>query len=253
MGRWSARLAPVFLDFVALAPGGRVLDVGCGTGVLSRAIRARCADVAVAGIDPAEDLVAHARAQMGEDALGFQVGDALALPFRDASFDGCLSLLILQEFEAPEELVREMRRVTRAGGTVASCQWDFVDGMAMLSLFWDALGEVHPQGVPERRAQGRPPAALDSEAAMSRLWKKGGLTDVRTGTLEITQDFADFEDFWAPFLGGASPSSSVAADLPADVRQTLKETLKGRVLGGRADGPFTLPARAFAVKGRVPG
>jgi SAM-dependent methyltransferase len=256
MGRWSARLAPAFLDFCQIDSPGRVIDVGCGTGVLSEAAAARWPDVEILGIDPAPDYVAFARARLSGKAATFGVGDALALPGPAAAFDGALALLILQEFDRPERLVAEMVRLTRPGGTVATCQWDFVDGMPMLTQFWNAVAAVEPGAASAResRREGarRPPRGRTTETSLAALWRGGGLADVATGALRVVQEFADFEDYWAPFLSGATPTSTYAAGLPGEVQAALRAELRRAILGDGPDRPFSLSATALAVRGRVP-
>ena len=138
MGRWSTRLAKSFVDFARLGPRGRLLDIGCGTGALSAALMDAVPGCVVVGVDPSEDYVAFCRERFCDERLGFEVGDAVALPFDDATFDATLSMLILQEIPDARLAVREMGRVTRPGGLVCTCQWDFDDGLPMLALFWDA-------------------------------------------------------------------------------------------------------------------
>jgi len=91
MGRWSRRLAPLFVTFAGVTNGDRVLDVGSGTGALSAAAAA-VESVRVTGIESSPAYVRYAQ----EHADGrFEVGDALALPFPDDAFDRTLSMLVL--------------------------------------------------------------------------------------------------------------------------------------------------------------
>jgi SAM-dependent methyltransferase len=251
MGRWSERLAPAFVDFAGLEPGGRYLDVGAGTGVLGRTVVSRFAEAQVVGIEPAQSFVAYARAAHSSPRLHFQVGDAQAIAFADHDFDGALALLILQELPDAPLAVREMARVTRRGGTVAASQWDFRDGFPLLSHFWAAVREEVPAKIARAEAAVRVPQGYSDGDALARLWTKAGLAQVETSELEIQMDFAAFEDYWNPFLGGASPTSSYAPSLPEENRQALEARLRKRLLGDGPDRPFSLPARARAVRGKV--
>jgi SAM-dependent methyltransferase len=252
MGRWSARLAPLFLDFAQVAGAQRLLDVGCGTGTLAKAIHARNGATVVVGIDPAWEFIRHLHQEIAGDRAWFHLGDAQCLPYPDSVFDGALGLLVFQEMADPERAIGEWARVTRPGGTVATCRWDFMSGMTMFSTFWDAVTGVDPDKVAERAAKkaARPPIA--SEQAFADFWRNGGLCEVETGTVEITQDFANFDDYWMPFLSDATPGSSYVSTLPPEDRDALKTDLRQRLLGDRPDGPFTLPARALVVRGNVP-
>ena len=95
MGRWSRKLAELFLDFVGTANGEDVLDVGCGTGNLAFAVGRRAQAKTIKGIDFSSAYVDNARTRNDSEAISFQVGDATALPFPDQSFDRVLSMLVL--------------------------------------------------------------------------------------------------------------------------------------------------------------
>ncbi len=251
MGRWSERLAPSFVDFADLEPGGRYLDVGAGTGVLGRAVVERFGEAEVVGIEPAEPFVAYARDTHRSPRLRFLVGDAQAIAFADDSFDGALALLILQELPDAPLAVAEMGRVTRRGGTVTAAQWDFRDGFPFLSHFWAAAGEVVPAETARKESSARVPQGYSDADALARLWAEAGLAQVETAALEVQMDFASFDDYWQPFLGGATPTSSYAPSLPEETRQTLRARLRRRLLGDGPDRPFILPARAWAVRGKI--
>ncbi len=252
MGRWSAHLAPLFVRFAGLGSPGRYLDVGAGTGVLARAIAEEFGDAEVVGIEPVASYVDHARARLRDPRFRFELGDAQAIPFDNDTFDAALALLLLQEVPDAPMAVGEMRRVTRSGGCVAATQWDFRRGMPMLSLFWEAVQEVVPGERTRREAARRVSPGYSDEGALARLWEQAGLAEVEAAGLEIAMDFASFDDYWSPFLGGATPTSSYAATLSDDVRQRLAARLREKVLGDGPDRPFSLSARAWAVRGTVP-
>ena len=94
VGRWSRRIAPMFLDWLAVPAGGKWVDVGCGTGALCAAVLERCAPAAVAGVEPSEGFLATARQNLGTRAE-FLVGNAAAIPLPDASRDVVVSGLVL--------------------------------------------------------------------------------------------------------------------------------------------------------------
>lgn len=253
MGRWSTRLSKPFVDFARPGPRGRLLDLGCGTGALSATLMDAVPGCVVVGVDPSKDYVAFCRERFSDERLGFEVGDATDLPFDDASFDATLSMLILQEIHDARLAAREMRRVTRPDGLVCTCQWDFADGLPMLALFWDAvLATVPDDGLRARAAEVMEVDFPDPDA-LRGLWNESGLMDVEIEALEITMDFAGFEDYWRPFTSGVTMTSSVAGRLDTDARERLEANLRSRILGDGADRPFSLPARAWAVRGRVEG
>src|SRR5437763_9773125 len=127
MGRYSARLAPLFADFAGVEPGQRVLDVGAGTGALTAELVRR--DTEVAAIEPASPFVGALRSRF--PSTDVRQAGAEELPWPDASFDAALAQLVVTFMSDAPAGVAEMRRVVRPGGTVAVCMWDR-DGMEML-------------------------------------------------------------------------------------------------------------------------
>jgi ubiquinone/menaquinone biosynthesis C-methylase UbiE len=109
MGRWSSRLARLFLDFAAVGDADRVLDVGCGTGSLVNGVLESTRRARVVGIDPAEAFVAYARARFPDSRASFECGSAFNLPYPEASFDRSLSLLVFQFLKQPGIAASEMR------------------------------------------------------------------------------------------------------------------------------------------------
>ena len=193
MGRWSARLAPLFLDFCDVGDAQSYLDVGCGTGALTKTIRARHGDRVVVGLDPSKEFVGRLNAEVADGRSWFCRGDAQELPFTDSRFDAAFGLLILQQMPDPLRMVSEMRRATRPGGTVATAIWDFQSGMPMFSIFWDAVGKIDPALVAERRANRSKPITGTSEDSLAELWRAAGLEDVTATTIELPQGFSGLE------------------------------------------------------------
>ena len=137
MGHWSTALARPFLQFADLRQPASLLDIGCGTGNLLAAASGVFPGARLVGVDPSPALLGTARKRPELAGIDLLEGSAEALPFDDATFDACLSLLVLQEFADRPGTLREMRRVTRRGGVVAACQWDF-ERMPVIAALVDA-------------------------------------------------------------------------------------------------------------------
>jgi SAM-dependent methyltransferase len=125
-GRIATGYAPGAASFIArlcLAEGERVLDVACGTGNLALPAARGGADVT--GIDIAPNLVAQAAAAAEAEDLParFEVGDAEALPYADASFDVVVSMFGAMFAARPERAAAELLRVVRPGGRIAMANW----------------------------------------------------------------------------------------------------------------------------------
>lgn len=244
MGRWSRLLAPRLVAWARVPPGGRALDVGSGTGSLARALLDAGAREVV-GVDASDGFVRAAIARVADKRATFEVGDAQKLRFADGAFDVAASALVLNFVPDAAAAAREMRRVTRRGGVVAACVWDYGEGMQMLRHFWDAVLAVDPEGAAKDEATR---FSLRREGALARLFRDAGLGSVEEGEVEIETRFADFEDYWQPFLGGQGPAGTLVRALREPQRARLKEELHRRVRAER-DGSIRLKAVAWAARG----
>jgi ubiquinone/menaquinone biosynthesis C-methylase UbiE len=126
----QVRLRRRFLRFVGIRRGATVLDVGCGSGVVSRdAARMVGPGGRVVGVDPSRAFVAAARRIARGHALrgriAFRAADGRRLPFRTGRYDVLLAVTVLLHVDDPEAVLAEMVRVTRAGGVVGVQDQDF--------------------------------------------------------------------------------------------------------------------------------
>jgi SAM-dependent methyltransferase len=237
MGRYSVPLAPALADFAAVAPGQRVLDVGCGPGALTGELVGRLGAAAVTAVDPSEPFVAAAR----ERHPGVTVERAAAeqLPFADGGFDAALAELVVHFMDDPVAGLREMARVTRAGGVVAACVWDHAGGRGPLSLFWDAARELDPGVRDESQLAGA------REGHLAELFGNAGLDEIEEGVLSVDVEHPSFEDWWEPFMLGVGPAGAFATGLDADGQARLREVCRGML----PPAPFVVTARAWAARG----
>ena len=247
MGRWSRRLVPGYLEFAGVKNGDRVLDVGTGTGAVAAGIAATMPASEIVGIDPSEAFIGYAKKNVTSSRARFEIGDAQSLNFPDASFDQTMALLVMNFIPDHEKGIREMRRVTRPGGVVSACVWDYASGMEMIRTFWDEVVALVPSLEPKHQRNVK----FAKEGQLGDLWRKAGLVKVEERALVIEQAFTSFDDYWQPFLGQTGAGGALVATLSAEQRQELEANLRRRVLGTRNDGPFTLKARAWCVRGQA--
>ena len=144
LGRWARQLATAFLDFAELSEAGELLDVGCGTGALTLLMAQRWPERGVIGVDVAAPFLAYAKSRRVGDRPVFEPGDASALKYEDGRFAGVTSQLLFVFVPKPEAALREMRRVTRSGGTVAAVVWDSRGGLVFQRMLWDTAVLIDP-------------------------------------------------------------------------------------------------------------
>jgi SAM-dependent methyltransferase len=246
VGRWSRLVAVDVLRRLALPAGLSWLDVGCGTGAVTSTILGHAAPAEVVGVDPSEGFLAYARHK--SPSAAFEVGSATDLPFVDGRFDVVLSGLVLNFVPDPTRAAAEMARVTRPGGIVAAYVWDYADGMHMIRRFWDAAVDLDAGATAVAEGVRFP---LCHPGPLRDLFQGAGLADVAVDPIDVPTRFADFDDYWNPFLGGQGPAPTYAVSLPADRREALREELRRR-LPVEPDGSIHLTARAWAVRGVSP-
>jgi trans-aconitate methyltransferase len=248
MGRWSRRVAPVFLDWLGAAPQRAWIDIGCGTGVLSAAVLAASDLARLVGIDSAAGFLEAARAAIVDPRATFSEGNAQALPVGDQSFDVAVSGLVLNFVPDKAAALGEMRRVVRPGGTVALYVWDYAGHMQVMRHFFDAATELDPAA---RDYDDGIKAPVCRPGPLRQLLQDVGLAEVEVRAIDIPAAFDSFEDYWTPFLGGTGSAPKYCATLTDEARENLKERLRSRLPTG-PDGEILLAVRAWAARGTVP-
>jgi SAM-dependent methyltransferase len=126
--------------------------------------------------------------------------------------------------------------------------WDYAAGMAMLRHFWDAATALDPAAGDLDEGRRFP---LCRPQPLRALWTDAGLAGVAVQAIEVPTVFADFDDFWMPFLGGQGPAPAYLMSLPEERRAALRDLLHTR-LPAAVDGTIPLVARAWAVQGLIP-
>ena len=248
MGRWSQLVAVPFLAWLDAPSGLRWLDVGCGNGAFSEMLMTTRRPTELCGIDPSEAQLAYAKARPALKSAQFHEGDAQALPFASARFDAAIMALVISFIPDPVKAVREMKRVVRPGGFVATYMWDAPGGgLPQQPLFAAARALGFSPLSPA--VAGSP---VHSEAELRAVWEKAGLDAIETRRIDVAPTFDDFDDLWNSATLLASPIAKLVNSLAPPDRETLKTHLQA-TLKRDAAGRVTSGAFANAVKGRVPG
>src|SRR5210317_1359963 len=115
MGRWSTLMAPEFLKWLNAPSNKKWLDLGCGTGALSKAIENRCNPQSLACVDPSYAFLEKARNRISTNST-FSKGDAESIPFENDSFEFIVSGLALNFFPNFDKALHEMKRVSKSNG-----------------------------------------------------------------------------------------------------------------------------------------
>ena len=247
VGRWSRLIARQFVTWLGVPPHKDWLDVGSGTGALCEVILAGASPRLVAGVDPSDGFVSFACHKVIDERATFQVGDAQKLPVADGSFDATVAGLVINFIPDQTKAVAEMKRVTRPRGIVGAYVWDYAGEMQMMRHFWDAAVALNPNAVFLDEGRRFP---LCRPEPLADLFRKAGIGDVKTRSIDVPTIFRNFDDYWTPFLGGQAPAPSYCMSLSEDQRVALRERIRAD-LPVKGDGTIHLIARAWAVRGVV--
>lgn len=242
MGRFSAPLSAPFADvgLAGVAPGARVLDVGCGPGMLTGELARRQGEALVSAVEPVEAFVtATATACPSADVRRATAED---LPFGDGAFAATLAQLVVHFMSDPVAGLREMARVTAPGGRVSACVWDHSEGgTGALSGFWRVVQRYDPAAVGEGALPG------STAGDLTRLFAEAGLREVEETLLTVRLSFPTFEEWWEPFTLGVGPAGAYVNGL----NQIERAGLVGALREEYGDGPLVVEAGAWTATGLV--
>ncbi|MBL8146026.1 MAG: methyltransferase domain-containing protein [Anaerolineae bacterium] len=248
VGRWSKQVAHPFVQWLAVPPGQRWLDVGAGTGILTQVILDEASPAAVTGLDFSAEYSAFARRRVQDGRAEFKVGDATAISFDPPPFDAAAAGLVLNFVPSPEDMVQGMMRAVRDGGVIAAYVWDYAGGMEMMRQFWDAAAALDKAAAQE---DSGPRFTICRPENLLALFQNAGLEAVTVIPLDVETRFRDFDDYWQPFYGAQGSVARYFRGLSDAMRDALRDQLR-RQLPVEEDGSIPLRARAWAVKGRIP-
>lgn len=235
MGRFSERLAPVFADAAGVQAGQAALDVGCGPGALTAVLVERLGADRVVAVDPSASFVEAARERLpGVDVRAAAAED---LPLEEGSVDAALAQLVVHFMRDPVAGLREMARVTRAGGVVAACVWDHAGRSGPISDFWEVVRAVDPT------EEGEALLAGTERGQLGDLMREAGLSAVAESELAVSARFETFEDWWEPYTFGIGPAGAYVSRQDDAGRDRLQEACREHL----PEAPFSVTARAWCA------
>jgi SAM-dependent methyltransferase len=165
-----------------------------------------------------------------------------------ASRDVVVSALVLNFVPDKAKALAEMKRVARAGGTIAFYVWDYPGGgIEFMRAFWKAAVALDPKAQDLTEDKRFP---FCTPEGLTGMVKAAGLASVEWAPIEVPTTFKNFLDYWDPFTLGTGPAPGYCLSLSPEARERLKQKLYSE-LPRRADGAIPLKARAWAVKSTV--
>ncbi len=236
MGRYSIQLSPQLADLAEVAPGQTALDVGCGPGALTGELVQRLGASGVLAVDPSKPFVETARSRF--PGVVVEQASADSLPFEDQVFDRTLAQLVVHFMPDPIAGLSEMKRVTKSGGVVAACVWDFGGDRAAVSPLWQAARQLDQNVDDESDYPGTRAGHLGD------LFRAAGLRDIKETELAASVSYSTFEDWWEPFTFGVGPSGAYVSKLDPEQKDRLRDIARSQL--GET---LTIVATAWAARG----
>ncbi|MDH3742798.1 MAG: methyltransferase domain-containing protein [Hyphomicrobiales bacterium] len=196
--------AKLVADAAGVRRGTKVLDVGCGTGVLTCELASRAhGSEEVVGLDANPGMIAVAR--RGKPSISWYLGDAAALPFADGAFDIVTSQFALMLFEDREKSLREMWRVLSKGGKLSVAVFD----MLAQNQAYGLIAEIYEKHVGSDIANAlRFPFSLGNVGELRALFNGAGIEPIELNTVSVVVHFLSVTDLahadvkgWFPFAG----------------------------------------------------
>ena len=139
-------------------------------------------------------------------------------------------------------------RIVRPGGVVGLYVWDYAGHMQIMRHFFDTARECDPGSSSYDDGINSP---ICRPGPLSDAFTNVGLLNVETTSIDITAAFANFHDYWEPFLGGTGSAPKYCMSLAEPLRNKIRDALREKLPTG-PDGEILLAVRAWAVKGVVP-
>jgi SAM-dependent methyltransferase len=237
--------APTLLDLASVQPGEHVLDVACGTGVVTRLAAERVGSIGrVVGLDINAGMLRMARSlpPVAGPSIEWLEASALKIPLPDGSFDVVLCQQGLQQFPDRPAALREMRRVLKAGGRLAASVWSRIEGSPGMAALVEALERhVGSEAADNRRA----PFALGDADELSGLLEGAGFHNVQLPTLVETARFPSPEALVEAQLA-ATPLSTLGT-LTDEAGLAVARDVRAALRAHLHDGDFAVPMEAHLV------
>ncbi|MCZ7590172.1 MAG: methyltransferase domain-containing protein [Gaiella sp.] len=239
-------LAQDLVERAELQRGEQVLDVACGTGVVTRLAAERVGHAAVTGVDLHPGMLEVARTADGGPVIEWHEASAEALPLEDASFDVVLCQMGLQFFDDRPGALREMRRVLRPGGRAV------VSVPGPTPRLFDVLERALERHVGSRAAGFVATVfSLHDVEELYGLLEGAGFTDVQARAEPVTLSPPPAEQFLWQYVS-STPLASAASALDEDTRAALQQEVVGGWSSLAGDGRLVLEIDLTTVTARKP-
>jgi ubiquinone/menaquinone biosynthesis C-methylase UbiE len=241
----SGCFVDALLDAAGVGAATRLLDVCCGTGVVTGAAADRGAEIT--GLDFSAAMLDQARREHAR--LRFDEGDAEALPYADGSFEAVVSNFGIHHIAHSDRAMAEARRVLRPGGRLAITNWAAPAENIAWRLLFDAI-DAHG----DLQAANAPPSGgnLQTPEAALRLLAEAGFVECRSDIVRREWRIAEPRDLIAALARGTVRTAALINAQPAETRPRIEGAIEAAAVPYRRDGGYAVPIAAILASGTAP-
>jgi trans-aconitate methyltransferase len=244
VGRWSNLVSIDFVDWLNSQSKLKWLEIGCGTGALTKVIAEKCLPSYLLAIDKSDNYLEKAKENVNSSNVSFLNADLSSYRLNE-EFHHITSGLVLNFVPQIEELLRYVMNNLKSGGQMSSFVWDYGGHYQPMRHFWGAAKEV-TSGVEKFDAGIK--FKICTKEKLIQLFESLGLKDVQCTTIERIATFQDFNDYWLPIASAQGSVTEYMSTLTDTEKDKLKENIKRR-LPIAFNGEIKLIISALAVKG----
>ena len=248
-GYWRSQIEPAqtrLLELAALQPGERILDIACGTGLITFPAAISVGPRgSVAGTDISEKMIelgCRESARRGLANVTFQRMDAESLDFPESSFDTALCSLGLMYVPEPVEALRQVRRLLKPGGRIAAAVWGRRERCGWAGIFPVVDARVQSEVCPMF-------FQLGTGASLRTAMEMAGFADIQEDRVSSTLDYASADDaIGAAFVGG--PVAMAYAHFDDATREEAHAEYLGTLQPYRRGEGYSIPAEFMVALAR---
>jgi trans-aconitate methyltransferase len=244
VGRWSQLISQDFIDWLNPKSNLKWLEIGCGTGALTKVIVDKCSPAYLLAVDKSDSYLTKAKESIDSKNVDFSNVDLSSYPLKE-EFDQVTSGLVLNFIPQIHELLLHLMKNLRSGGQLSAFVWDYGGHYQPMRHFWDAAKEVSP-GAEKYDAGVK--FDICTKEKLIQLFELLGLNEVQFTTIERIATFRNFDDYWLPIASAQGSVTEYISTLAEKEKDRLKETIKRR-LPIAFNGEIKLIISALAVKG----